>query len=157
MLDPVDIDPIGHDEIGEEDDKWDDDLMNDLKRRFEELRHFNSRLETCSHEEFGDIKLQKNKVKVDTIELVANQIYDTITKLINDRRKRLDIKGGADIEEPNIVNYDSFDPDESGNLAFVRKNEVIDFGNINEGLNSLLKWIRKLGVNRVKSMGVFGT
>ena len=87
MVEPVDIDPIGRDEIGEEDDKWDDDLMNDLERRFKELRHFNSRLKTSSHEEFGDITLQKNKVKDDTIELVANQIYDRITELINDRRK----------------------------------------------------------------------
>ena len=35
----------------------------------------------------------------------------------------------------------------------MRKNEVIDLGNINEGLNSPSKKIRKLGVNRLKSMG----
>ena len=152
MAEPVDIDPIDHDEIGEEDDNWDENLMNDLERRFEELRHFNSRLETSSHEEFGDITLQKNIVKDDTIELVANQIYDRITKLINDRRKRLGIKKGANIEEP-IVNYDSFDLDDNGNLTFVRKNEVLDLGNINEALNSPSKMIRTLGVNRLKSMG----
>ena len=61
MVEPVDIDPNGLDEIGEEDDKWDDYLMNDLERRFEELRPFNSRLETSSHDEFGDIRLQKIK------------------------------------------------------------------------------------------------
>ena len=55
----------------------------------------------------GDITLAKRKVTEDTIELVANQIYDKITKLINERRKRLGIKGGANIVEP-IRGYDSF-------------------------------------------------
>ena len=32
---PVNADPIDHDEI---DDKWDDDVMNDLEKRFEELK-----------------------------------------------------------------------------------------------------------------------
>ena len=38
---PVDIDPTDRDGIGEEDDKWGDDLMNNLERRFNELRQFN--------------------------------------------------------------------------------------------------------------------
>ena len=71
----------------------------------------------------------------DMIELVSNQIYDKITKLFNERRKRLGIKGGANIVNP-IRDYDSFDIDDNGNLTFVRKNEVIGLGNINEGLNS---------------------
>ena len=33
---PVDID---RDEIADEDAKWDDDAMNDLEKRFEELRN----------------------------------------------------------------------------------------------------------------------
>ena len=135
MVEPVDIDPIDRDEIGEEDDVWGDDLMNNLEKRFNELRRFNKNLENASHKENGDITLERNKMKEDMTELVANQIYDRITKLINDRRKRLGIKGGANIEEP-IINYDSFDLDDNGNLTFVRKNEVIDIGNINEGLNS---------------------
>ena len=125
--------------------------MNDLQRRFEKLRLFNRTLETSSHEEFGDITLQKNKMK-DMIELVANEIYDKITKLINDRRKRLGIKGGAKIVEP-IINCDSFNPDDNGNLTFVHKNEVINLGNISKGLNSPSKMINKLGVNRLRSMG----
>ena len=35
---PVDID---HNEIADEDEKWDDDVMNDLEKRFEELRQYN--------------------------------------------------------------------------------------------------------------------
>ena len=51
------------------------------------------------------------------IELVANRIYDKMTKLFNDSRQRLGIKGGANIEEP-IRNYDNFDLDDSGKLNF---------------------------------------
>ena len=122
--------------------------MNDLQRRFNELREFNTKLETSSD---TDIMLEKNKMKKDMIELVANQIYDRITKLINNRRKRSGIKGGANIEEP-IVNYDSFNPDDNGNLTFVRKNEVINLGNINEGLISPSILIKNLRVNRLKLM-----
>ena len=64
-------------------------------------------------------------MKEDTIELVTNQIYDRITKLINDWRERLGIKGGAKIEE-HIVNYDSFNLDDNGNLTFIHKNELIE-------------------------------
>ena len=44
---------------------------------------------------FGNVTLEINKVKEDIIELVSNQIYDKITKLINDRINRLGINGGA--------------------------------------------------------------
>ena len=91
-------------------------------------------------------------MKEDTIELVANQIYDNITKLFDERRKRLDIKGGANIVEP-IRNYDSFSLDDNGNLTFVRINEKVDIGKSNVGLSSPSKMIKKLGVNRLKSMG----
>ena len=95
MAEPVDIDPIDRDEIGEENDVWGDDLMNDLERRFNELKRFNKDLKNACHEEYGDIKLERHKMKEDMIELVANRIYDKITKLIDDRRKKLGIKGGA--------------------------------------------------------------
>ena len=85
------------------------------------------------------------------IVLVADQIYDKMTKLFNDTRKRLGIKGGANIEEP-FINYDSFDPDDNGNLTFKYKNKVTNFENINEGLMPPSK-IRELGVNRLKLMG----
>ena len=81
--------------------------------------------------------------------MVANQICDKITKLFNETRKRLGIEGGANIVEP-IGDYDSFDKENNGNLTFVRKNEVIGLGNINEGLDLPSKMIKKLGVNRLK-------
>ena len=37
--------------------------------------------------------LEKSKVKKDSIGLISNETYDKITKLFNDRRKRLGIKG----------------------------------------------------------------
>ena len=159
MTEPVDIDPAGDDEIGgydgigEEDDNWDSyKTTTEIEARLEELRHFNKKLENASHEEYGDITLDRNKVKEYMIELVGNQICDRITKLINGRRKRSGIKGGANIEEP-IVNYDSFDPDDNGNLIFTYKNKVINLGNINEGLKRPSIIIKELGVNRLKLMG----
>ena len=73
---PVDIDPTDRDEIGEEDDKWDDNLMNELERRFEELKQFNATLETSSDKDvendiFDKLRLKK-ELKTDMIELVAN-------------------------------------------------------------------------------------
>ena len=92
-----------------------------------------------------NITLEKRKVKEDMIELVVNQIYDKITKLFNEWRKRLGIKGSANKVEP-IRHYDSFDIDDNGNLTFVRKNEVIGLGGIDEGLDSPSKLIKKSGV-----------
>ena len=100
----------------------------------------------------GNITLEQLKVKEDTIELVANQIYDKITELFNKRRKRLGVKGDANIVEP-IRHYDSFDTDDNGILTFISKNEVTGLGNINERLDSPSKLIKKLGVNRLRLMG----
>ena len=149
---PVHVDPVDRDGIREEDDKWDDGKITEIEAKLEELRHFNARLETSPDKDMGNIALEKRKVKEDTIKLVANQIYDKITKLFNERRKRLGIKGGSNIVEP-IRDYDSFNIDDNGNLTFVRKNEVIGLGNINEGLDSPSKIIKKLGVNRLRLMG----
>ena len=135
---PVDIDPADHDEIGEKDDKWDDGKITEIEAKLEEIRQFNERLETSPDKDVGNITLEKCKVEEDTIELVSNQMYDKITKIFNERRKRLSIKGGDKIVKP-IRNYDSFDLDDNGNLTFTYKNEVIDFGNFNEGLKFTFK------------------
>ena len=60
--------------------------------------------------------LEKRKVKEDTIKLVADQIYDKITNLINGRRKKLGIKVGSEIP---IRDYDGFNLDDNDNLTFV--------------------------------------
>ena len=68
--------------------------------------------------------LDKPRLKKDMIELVANQIYDKMTKLFNDTRKRLGRKGGANIEGP-MRNYDNFDLDDNGESTFTCKSKVI--------------------------------
>ena len=122
--------------------------MNDIRIRYDKLRRFNATLGTSSDK---DVMLDKGKLKKGTIGLVANQIYDKMTKLFNDVRQRLGIKGGANIEEP-IRNYNNFDLDDNGNLNFTYKNKVTVLGNINKGLLPPSK-IRELGVNRLKLMG----
>ena len=88
----VDID---YDETGEEGDKWDDDFMNDLEVRFNRLRKFNETLNESTDEDTIDMKAKtKYALKHDTIELVANQIYDRLTILFNNDRKRFDIQKG---------------------------------------------------------------
>ena len=57
MDEPIELDPIGRDEIREEDDKRDDGKISQIEAKLEELRHFNLRLETSSHEDFGNIML----------------------------------------------------------------------------------------------------
>ena len=68
--------------------------MNELEKNFEELRRFNATFETSSDKDVEkNIMLDKLRLKKDTIELVANQIYDKMTELFNDMSKRLGILG----------------------------------------------------------------
>ena len=83
---PVDIDC---DEIADEDVKWDDDVMNDLEKRFEELRQYNrnfndSRDEATREETSIYVDATRNDIE----ELVANEIYDKLTILFNNTRKK---------------------------------------------------------------------
>ena len=108
---------IDRDTIREEDDKRDDNKITEIETKLEELKHFSARVEASPDKDVGYITLEKRKVKEDTIELVANQIYDKITKVFNQRRKRLGIKGGANIVEP-IRDYDSIDIDDNGKSPY---------------------------------------
>ena len=147
---PVGIDRDG---IGEEYDKWDGDIMNNLERRLNQLRQYNKTLDESRDENLIYITTTtKNALNKATTELAANQIYDKVTKIFNERRKRLGIEGGANIIEP-IRDYEAFDIDENGNITFVYKNEVIGLGNIEGGLLSPSKMIKKLGVKRLKLTG----
>ena len=72
-----DIDPFDHDD---EDYKWDDDVIKDLEVRFNKLREYNETLNESTDEASIEMtKETKNALKRDTIELVANQIYDKLT------------------------------------------------------------------------------
>ena len=126
--------------------------MNDLEIRFNKLRQFNRTLYGSPDDDLIDITMKnRDALKCDTIELVANQIYDKLTISFNDTRKRLGIQKGIPIAEP-IRKYDNFDLEDNGELSYISKRTVIDLGNINARLKS--PWeIRKLGVSKLRSMG----
>ena len=146
---PVDID---YDKIGEEDDNWDDDVIKDLEVRFNKLREYNETLNESTDEATIEMTEKvKDALKRDTIELVANQIYDRLTNFFNKDRKRFGIQGGEPIIEP-IREYQNFKLTKNGKLSYKYKRTVIDFGNINNRLKA--PWeIRKLGVNKLRLMG----
>ena len=147
-----DIDPFDRDEIGEEDYRWDDTFTNKLETRLNKLRQFNKTLDESHDETLIDITMKtKNELKNGTIELIANEIYDKLTKLFNDRRKRLGIKGGMSIVGP-IRDYSKFKLKTDGTLSYKYKKTVIYLGNIDKGLKSLTE-MSKLGVNRLRTMG----
>ena len=147
-----DIDPFDRDEIGEEDDRWDDTFTHDLETRLNKLRQFNKTLNESTDEDTIEMTEKvKDILKKDTIELVANQIYDKVTKFFNDRRKRFGIKGDMLIAEP-IRNYDNFKLKAYGTLSYKYKKTVIYLGNIDKGLKSLTE-IRRLGIVKLRLMG----
>ena len=147
---PEGIDIADRDDI--EDDSWDENAMNDLQKRYEELRQFNikynkSRDKVTREETSIYIDSTRNDIE----ELVANQIYDKLTILFNSSRKRLGIQKGEPIVDP-IRNYDNFKLADDGEITYVYKRTVIYLGNINERLKA--PWeIRKIGVKKLKLMG----
>ena len=148
-FEPVDTD---YDKIGDEDYKWDDDVIKDLELRFNKLREFNETLNESTDEDTIEItEKAKDALKRDTIELVANQIYDRLTIFFNNDRKRFGIQGGKPIIDP-IREYQNFKLTKNGKLSYVYKKTVIDFGNINNRLKAPSE-IRKLGVAKLRLMG----
>ena len=148
-FEPVDIDRDG---LGEGYDNCDDDMVKDLELRFNKLREFNETLNKSTGENtIGITEKDKNALKHDTIELVANQIYDRLTILFNNDRKRFGLQGGEPIIEP-MREYQNFKLTKNGKLSYIYKKMVIDFGNINNRLKA--PWeIRKLGVAKLRLMG----
>ena len=146
---PVDID---YDKIGDEDYKWDDDVIKDLELRFNKLRVFNETLNESTDEDTIEMtEKAKNALKRDTIELVANQIYDKLTIFFNNDRKRFGIQEGSPIIDP-IREYQNFKLTKNGKLSYKYKRTVINFGNINDRLKA--PWeIRRLGVTKLRLMG----
>ena len=146
---PEGIDIADRDDI---DDRWDDTFTNKLETRLNKLRQFNETLNESTDENLIDTTIKtKNALKKDTIELIANEIYDKLTKLFNDRRKRLGIKGGTPIADP-IRDYSKFKLKTDGTISYKYKKTVSYLGNIDKGLKSITE-ISKLGVNRLRTMG----
>ena len=147
--DPVDFD---RDDMGDEYDKWDDHVMKDLEIRFNKLREFNETLNESTDEDIIEMtEKTKYALKHDTIELVANQIYDKLTIMFNKARERLGIENGTPMEEP-ITKYNSFKLADNGSLTFVYKRTVIDLGNINNRIKSPSE-LRRLSIAKLKVMG----
>ena len=147
---PEGIDIADRDDI--EDDSWDENAMNDLHKRYEELRQFNIKYNKSSDEATREeTSIYIDSTRHDIEELVANQIYDKLITMLNNNRKRLGIRKGEPVLDP-IRKYDNFKLADDGSLTFVYKKIVIDLGNINERLKA--PWeIRKLGVKKLKLMG----
>ena len=147
---PEGIDIADRDDI--EDDSWDENAMNDLQKRYEELRQFNIKYnksrDKATREETS---IYMDSTRNDIEELVANQIYDKLTIWFNRSRKRLGIQKGEPIVDP-IRKYDNFKLADDGSLTFVYKRTVIDLGNINERMKSPSE-LRRLSVAKLKAMG----
>ena len=126
--------------------------MNDLERRFNQLRQFNKTLNESRDEDLINMTMvTRDALKHDTIELVANQIFDKLTISFNNTRKRLGIKEGVPIVEP-LRNYNNFKLEDDGEISYVYRRKVINLGNINERLKT--PWeICKLGVAKLRLMG----
>ena len=145
---PVHID---RDEISDEDVKWDDDVMKDLESRFEELRQYNGKFNESRDEATReDASIFIDATRHDIKELVANEMYDKLTILLNNTRKKFGIQKGRPIDP--LRKYDNFKFSDDGELTYVYKRTVSDLGNIYERLKA--PWeTRKLGVAKLKSMG----
>ena len=145
---PVDTD---YNKIGGEDYKWDDDVIKDLELRFNTLREYNETLNESTDEDTIEMtEKTKDALKRDTIELVANQIYDKLTIFFNNDRKRFGIQGGEPIIEP-MREYRNFKLSKNGKLSYKYKRTVIDLDNINEKLKA--PWeICRLGVAKLRLM-----
>ena len=145
-FEPVDTD---YDKIGDEDYKWDDDVIKDLELRFNKLREFDETLNESTDENTIEMtEKTKNALKRDTIEFVANQIYNRLTIFFNNDRKRFGIQGGKPIIDP-MREYRNFKLTKNGKLSYVYKRTVIDLGNMNNRLKA--PWeIRKLGVSKLR-------
>ena len=143
---------IDYDKLGDEDYKWDDDVIKDLELRFNKLREFNETLNKSTDVDTIEMTVKtEDAFKLDTIELAANQIYDNLTILFNNDRKRFGIQGGIPIIEP-MREYENFKLTKNGKLSYKYKRTVIDFGNINDRLKA--PWeIRRLGVAKLRLMG----
>ena len=149
---PEGIDIADRDGLEEEDDNWDEYAMNNLQKRYEELRQFNIKYnESRDRATREETSIFIDSTRNDIEELVANQIYDKLTTIFNKARERLGINNGTPIEEPTIK-YDSFKLADDGSLTFKYKRTVIDLGNINKRIKPPSE-LRRLSFARLKVMG----
>ena len=147
---PIDITHFDCDDIEDVYSDWGDDFKNNLEVRYNKLREFNSTLNEGTDEDTIQMtEKPKDVFKRGTIELIANQIYDRLTILFDNTRKRSGIHKGEPIIKP-VRNYDNFKLEDDGALTYVDKRTVIDLGNINEGLVTPWEiWCKKIEIDGV--------
>ena len=71
--------------------------MNDLERRFNQQRQVNKTLDESHDETVINMTSTKDALKKGTTYLVADQIYDKLTNLFNNTRRKLGILKGIPI------------------------------------------------------------
>ena len=146
------IDIADRDGLGEEDDNWNEYAMNNLQKRYEELRQFNIKYnESRDRAAREETSIFIDSTRNDIEELVANQIYDKLTTIFSKARERLGINNGTPIEEPTIK-YDSFKLADDGSLTFKYKRTVIDLGNINKKIKPPSE-LQRLSIAKLKVRG----
>ena len=83
---PVDIDCDGTED---EEYEWNNDVMKDLESRFEELRQYNKKFNDSLHKDVREeTSIFIDSTRHDIEELVPNEIYDKLTILLNNTRKK---------------------------------------------------------------------
>ena len=118
---PADIDC---DEIREDDVKWDDDVLKDLESRFEDLRQYNRNLNESRDEATREeASIYVDVTRNDIEELVANEIFDKLTILLNNTRKKFGIQKGRPIEP--IRKYNNFKPADDGALPTYTREQLL--------------------------------
>ena len=112
---PVDIDRDGTED---EEYEWNDDVMEDLESRFEEIRQYNEKFnDRCYKDVREETSIFIDSTRNDIEELVANEIYDKLTILFNNTRKKFGIQKVKPIDP--MRRYDSFKLADDGELTYV--------------------------------------
>ena len=92
-------DEIDRDGIGDEDVEWDDDVMKDVVSRFEKLRQYNRNLNrSCNETTREEASTFVDVTRHDAEELIADQIYDKLTILLNNTKKKFELEKGRPID-----------------------------------------------------------
>ena len=82
----VDVDLDG---TGDEEYEWNDDVMKDLESRFYELRQYNKKFNDSRYKDVREeTPIFIDSTRRDIEELVANEIYDKLTILLNNTFKK---------------------------------------------------------------------
>ena len=86
---PIDVSQFDRDDIEYLHDEWDDAFESNLEIRYNKIREFSKTLnESIDEDTIEMTEKAKNVFKHCTIELIANKIYDRLTILFNNTRKR---------------------------------------------------------------------